>query len=472
MELVLGTVIDGRYRLERLLGRGGMGAVYAARHLTLGELYALKFVSPGPGDRDEAHARFRREARSAALLTNDHVAKVIDVGVHGDDDLYIVMEHLEGTDLEVLAKRRGQLSVEEASTYVLQACAALAEAHAKGIVHRDIKPANLFLTASHGEPVLKVLDFGVSKTLGADLTQTAAILGSPKYMSPEQMDDPRTVDGRTDVWSLGVVLYRLVSGRLPFEGDTLGRVCMAVMRDPTPSLQAEGPPLPPGFVAVVERCLEKDRDRRFATVAALAEALAPYAAAHGRFAHPLDDGEVTRPVEALAAAPSVPPGAPPPTDFATSQHRARSADELRERASTPPWRSGVVLVGAALALVTALVGIGTAKAVRERAAASVTEPPAPSPLPAPTPSPTPLGPVATPATPAALAAPLPLAVEAAPVAAAPSASSAPRVAAPVAQPPALPPIATSPTKRAPTLARPAPREPPPQNPLGIPEDRR
>ncbi|HRH00094.1 MAG TPA: serine/threonine-protein kinase, partial [Polyangiaceae bacterium] len=402
MELALGTVIDGRYRLERLLGRGGMGAVYAARHLTLGELYALKFVSPGPGDRDEAHARFRREAKSAALLTSDHVAKVIDVGVHGDDDLYIVMEHLDGTDLEILARRRGRVSVEEASTYVLQACEALAEAHAKNIVHRDIKPANLFLTTSHGEPLLKVLDFGVSKTLGADMTQTAAILGSPKYMSPEQMDDPRSVDGRTDVWSLGVVLYRLVSGRLPFEGDTLGRVCMAVMRDPTPSLSAAGLPLPAGFVAVVERCLEKDRDRRFATVAALADALAPYAAAPGRFAQSLDDGEVTRPVEPVSAAASVPPGAPPATDFATSQHRVRTAAELHEPSAAPPWRSGVVLVGGALAVVTALVGVGTANAVRERqrAAASAAEAPAPS-VAEPTPSPTPNaavvspGPVAT-----------------------------------------------------------------------------
>ena len=201
--------MGGKYHLQEMLGKGGMGAVYAARHVTLDGLFAIKFLTPGALERDEAHARFRREARAAATLTNEHVAKVCDVGVH-EDELYIVMEHLEGKDLGALVKERGALPVGEAAHYVVQACAALEEAHEHGIVHRDVKLANLFVTQRLGMPFIKVLDFGIAKTLGVgDMTRTAAMLGSPEYMSPEQMNDPRTVDGRSDIWSLGVVLYRL-----------------------------------------------------------------------------------------------------------------------------------------------------------------------------------------------------------------------------------------------------------------------
>jgi serine/threonine-protein kinase len=363
-----GTVIDGKYRLERLLGRGGMGAVYAARHLTLGELYAIKFVAPGPGDRDEAHARFRREAKSAALLTSDHVAKVMDVGVHGDDELYIVMEHLDGMDLDVLARQRGRLPVAEASELVIQACRALEEAHDKGIIHRDIKLANLFLTTSHGEPLLKVLDFGVSKTVGADMTHTAAVLGSPKYMSPEQMDDPRAVDARTDVWSLGVVLYRLVSGRLPFDGETLGRICMAVMREPPPPLLEVQPSVPPGFAAIVDRCLAKDRAQRFASVRELSAALAPFAA-----------------MGAVAPAASLlePPDAATlvdPTVLATSnrvdttQNRTWSKTGVGELSSpttaAPVWRSTAALVVGLGAIFAVLLAVSAAAVFRARGRAA------------------------------------------------------------------------------------------------------
>jgi len=275
-----GTLVGEKYELQELLGKGGMGAVYAARHLALDGLFAIKFLSPGALDRDEAHARFHGEAKAAALLTNEHVARVCDVGIHDGDELYIVMEHLEGKDLGVLAAERGALPAFEAASYAIQVCEALAEAHANCIIHRDIKLANLFVTRRHGQPFIKVLDFGISKVLGVgDVTRTAAMLGSPKYMSPEQMNDPRTVDGRSDIWSLGVVLYRLVSGVMPFDGETLGRICMLILNGEPAPLRAIRPDLAAGFEHVVHRCLEKDPLRRFQTVGELAAALAPIAAA-------------------------------------------------------------------------------------------------------------------------------------------------------------------------------------------------
>ena len=372
-----GTVVDGKYRLERLLGRGGMGTVWAARHLTLGELYAIKFVTPGPGDRDEAHARFRREAKAAAQLASDHVAKVMDVGVHGDDELYIVMEHLDGMDLDAFARKRGAMSPGEAAACVVQACSALAEAHDKSIIHRDIKLANLFVTTSHGAPMLKVLDFGVSKTVGADMTSTSAVLGSPKYMSPEQMDDPRAVDGRTDVWSLGVVLYRLVAGRLPFDGETLGRICMAVMRESPPPLASVRAGLPPGFVAIVDRCLEKDRARRFASVGELATALAPFVT------HvPPPDPSVAS-IEAPEAATVVAATVLSPPKIDASQNRSWSKTGDQEvvpaAGATAGFPSGVGIVAGVGAIVVMVSVLGAAVAYRarvQRAAAEAEDPPA------------------------------------------------------------------------------------------------
>ena len=277
-----GEIVAEKYRVERMLGSGGMGYVVAARHLSLDQLVAIKFLTKGALEDAEATARFKREARAASRLKNEHVTKVFDVGVHANDEPFIVMEYLDGSDLGAIAKQRGALAVSEAAEYVLQACEALAEAHSLGIIHRDVKPGNLFLTrTASGWPLVKVLDFGVSKTLvnaeaQGDVTKTAAMLGSPKYMSPEQMNDARSVDGRADVWSLGVVLYRLVTGQQPFAGDTIGRLCMAVLAHDPPPVTAHRPDAPPAFAAVVARCLEKDRTRRFANVAELAAGLGPF----------------------------------------------------------------------------------------------------------------------------------------------------------------------------------------------------
>jgi tRNA A-37 threonylcarbamoyl transferase component Bud32 len=285
----VGQTIAGRYRLDRILGVGGMGLVFAATHLELEQVVAVKFIRAGFASA-EARGRFLREARAVVKLRSEHVARVLDAGTLDSGDSYMVMEYLEGTDLAVHLKARGTLPVEEASAYVLQAAEGLAEAHAMGIVHRDLKPANLFLARSPaGLPLVKVLDFGISKAnpLGEtgttdDLTRTSAMLGSPRYMSPEQMKSAKDVDARSDIWSLGIILYRLVSGSVPFEGDTLGQLLARVLQDPVRPLGELKPGIAPGFSAIVERCLQKEPKDRYADLTEFAHALEPFASAHVR----------------------------------------------------------------------------------------------------------------------------------------------------------------------------------------------
>ncbi|HTJ43297.1 MAG TPA: serine/threonine-protein kinase [Kofleriaceae bacterium] len=274
-----GQVLAGKFQVERVLGQGGMGVVVSAYHLVLGQRVALKFLLPEAMQHPEAVERFLREARAAVRLKSEHVGRVIDVGTLDNGAPYIVMEFLEGGDLSQFVQRNGSLPVAAAVDFLLQACEAIAEAHALGIVHRDLKPANLFITRNpDGSPLVKVLDFGISKAATTDqdfsLTRTSAVMGSPGYMSPEQLRSTRDVDARSDIWALGVILYELTSGRQPFVADSITELALKVAMDPLPPLYA--PQLPPGFSEVVSRCLEKDAGRRYQNVAELAVALAPF----------------------------------------------------------------------------------------------------------------------------------------------------------------------------------------------------
>jgi serine/threonine protein kinase len=281
VKVEVGDVLADKYRVECVLGRGGMGYVVAANHAQLDRRVAIKLLSPECCQTPDAVARFLREARACVRIQSEHVAKVLDVGLLDDGAPYMVMELLEGQDLAGELRARGMLSVEDAVDYILQVCEALAEAHALGIVHRDLKPANLFKTRhTDGSPLIKVLDFGISKALTGDdqapisLTGSHDLVGSPPYMSPEQVRRPKSVDVRTDIWSLGVILHEFLGGRAPFTADAPLSVLASVVSDPPESLRSLRPNLPEGLYAVVAQCLEKDPDARFQEVLDLVEALA------------------------------------------------------------------------------------------------------------------------------------------------------------------------------------------------------
>jgi serine/threonine-protein kinase len=273
-----GDVVADKYRIERVLGVGGMGFVMAARHMTLDQAVAIKFLIPR-SNAEAATERFEREARASARIESDHVCRVFDTGTLPNGIPFMVMEYLDGHDLEVELEGRSGLPVPQAVDYVLQALDAVAAAHAIGIVHRDLKPANLFLTVrADYSRRLKVLDFGISKMLSdSSITDTKGIVGTPAYMSPEQAKNSRKTDLRTDIWSMGAIMYELFSGQPPYVGETVGEVLALVLNESPRPLRELAPNLPPGMLAIVDKCLARDREDRYESAGQLARALAPFA---------------------------------------------------------------------------------------------------------------------------------------------------------------------------------------------------
>ena len=359
-------ILAGKYRVERVLGVGAMGTVYAATHAVLGQRVAIKRMHVERLARPNARERFLREARAAARLRSEHVSRVIDVGVLEDGAPFIVMEYLEGEDLAALLDRRGALPTVEAVEYVLQAAEAIAEAHAAGIVHRDLKPANLFLIRDPaGMACVKVLDFGISKVLGEELalTRQAVAVGSPLYMSPEQMVSSKDVDSRTDLWSLGVVLYELVTASLPFNEARLDELFGRILQADPPPMSELVATVPAGLEAVIRQCLQKERQRRFPNAAELAAALAPFGGERGpalaaRVASVL--GVATAPVRGTELLDADPRGSPGIPTIDAPAVRARSDPAKIARTVAPRAQRGrvAVLVGiAALLLATTILAL-------------------------------------------------------------------------------------------------------------------
>ena len=298
-----GEVLAAKYRVEKVIGFGGMGVVVSAMHLELDKRVALKFLLPQAAASDELIGRFMREAKASVKLKGSHVAQTLDVGRMDDGRSYIVMEYLDGRDLgqEIKAHAHEPFDVADAVGWILQACEGLAEAHALGIVHRDLKPANLFL--SHTDTTrrfVKVLDFGISKSINPSssdhlsLTKTEMLLGSPLYMAPEQMRSSKYVDERSDIWSLGAIAYELLTGHVPFEADTLLDLCFRVAQEDCASLIEVRSDLPIALSDAIMRCLDKDPEKRWKDVGELARALEP-------FADESDKGSAERTIATLQA---------------------------------------------------------------------------------------------------------------------------------------------------------------------------
>ncbi len=371
-----GDIIAGKYQVEAVLGAGGMGIVVSARHLDLGQRVAIKLLRSAFASDSDAVARFQREARALAGIRSEHVVRVHDVARLESGAPYLVMEHLAGEDLDQLLRARGPLPIAEVVDYVLQACEAIAEAHAAGIVHRDLKPANLFLTMrADGSSLVKVLDFGISKLTGLNdagvpegsLTATSDILGSPLYMSPEQLRSFKNVDARTDIWALGVILHRLITGHQPFDAESLSACITKIVADPPISLRVQRPDAPPELESLVLHCLEKDTSRRVQNVADLARSLLP-------FAPPRSALSVERIIGVLGlASPMEKSTLPLPAPREVSSSRLQSVPALPTHGSTSapvasltagavPPREGTrvspVVAVAALGLLIAVVGTG------------------------------------------------------------------------------------------------------------------
>ena len=378
LPIAVGQVVAQKYRVDRFIGQGGMGVVVAGFHLELDQPVAIKFLSAESGLHSEGAERFRREARAAAKIHSEHVARVFDIGLLDERVPYMVMELLHGSDLEHELEKRGALPVAEAVGYVLQAIDAVAEAHSVGIVHRDLKPTNLFLAErADGSRIVKVLDFGISKSLSSGrprevaLTRTAAFVGSPLYMSPEQMRSARDVDARADVWGLGAILYVMITGQLPHPGGSLPEVCVAVMNTMPRPIKDFVPDAPDELEPIIMKCLAKEPAERYTSVAELAEQLLPFA--------PEWQLVVERATRLLGGAPQA--AAYPPAPVRSSNapalsgatpHRI-SAPQLNDQPPPPgateaPWsktgrkgrgkRRAPLLIAALVGLVAALALVG------------------------------------------------------------------------------------------------------------------
>ena len=363
-----GAIVAGKYEIVEVVGKGGMGVVFAAIHKRLQQRVAIKMLYPHVRADPDSVERFEREARAAGQLLSPNIARILDVETNTDLP-YIVMEFLEGNDLDDEIEKFGQLPVTTAVDYILQACAGIREAHALGIIHRDLKPANLFLCQTPDGPIVKILDFGISKiTTEVDARLTAAMttMGSPIYMSPEQLREARHVDQRADIWGLGVILYELIAGRPPFDGSVTV-VTAAIIADNPPPLSSVCPTAPPELDAVLKKALEKDPDKRWLDAEALAEALVPFASPEAVKRLRTSLMQPTATPRSFRARPNVPSAdddptatmarpsvGPPISDTRSSFSAPDLARAIRPR---PRWRNRLIVAAGVLVPVAVVVAV-------------------------------------------------------------------------------------------------------------------
>ncbi|HXX66800.1 MAG TPA: protein kinase [Polyangiaceae bacterium] len=350
-------LVAGKYELLRLIGRGGMGSVWEGRHATLGARVAIKFVDPEYADSPEARLRFMTEARAAATIQSKYAIQIHDHGLTDDGRPYIVMELLSGEPLDRRIERVGRVALTETARILAQVCRALQRAHDAGIIHRDLKPENIFLVRSpdDDDEIAKVLDFGIAKFRGppgdpglSSSTKTGAVLGTPFYMSPEQARGLRNIDHRTDLWSLGIIAYKCVTGVLPFDGESVGDLLVKICTGPVPVPSLMAPGLPLAFDAWFARSLERAPERRFATATELSDALVLAAGLSQPLAH---SGRLRDAAPAAASVGHGSSSATPPAAGVTSAPFTASA--LPAGSSRGVW-AGVVaaaLLGGTLGVV-------------------------------------------------------------------------------------------------------------------------
>ena len=277
-----------RYKLLRKLGKGGMGSVWLAERLGLGKNVAIKILDGATSENASGHERFAREAKALAALKSRNIVSILDFGVHNGTPFH-VMEVLDGEDLEHRLRRVGRMTPVALAPFVDHVCRGLLRAHSAGLVHRDLKPANIFLAQEEGEEIAKLIDFGIVKVMGKDgknVTQTGDVIGTPLYMSPVQVRGNRDVDHRSDLWSLGVTVFRALTGRLPFDGQTSGDILVRICTDPVPNIRALNPNLPPEAEGFIERALAREPHDRFQTAEDFANAFQSVAKAQSSHSGP------------------------------------------------------------------------------------------------------------------------------------------------------------------------------------------
>jgi eukaryotic-like serine/threonine-protein kinase len=369
-----GETIAGKYVVEAPCGRGGLAVVLTAMHLGLDRRVAIKVLLPEWAGDAEVVRRFVREGRTATRIKSEHVVRVFDVGTLDNGAPYLVLEYLEGHNLEDVVTNWGAVAIPTAVDWVLQAAEAIAEAHAHGIVHRDLKPANLFLTRrADGSACIKVIDFGLSKLTDprlrgvSKITLPTDVMGSPHYMAPEQLRASCDADERADLWALGAVLHELITGQPPFSGQTVAEVCATVLTQQTPRISSIRTNVPSGLEHAVLRCLEKDPDARFASVAEMAYAIAPFGTvvAGGsyeriaRMAGPPAPPALPEPPRALANDVTLPslPSLPPPHDGTQVRASWPTDDDQRTARRGGTDASARVVLGSLLMLAGLGAGI-------------------------------------------------------------------------------------------------------------------